>query len=98
MKIRYTPRSLRDLSRIWQTIAEDNPRAADRVEATIRKRIDGLKHHPGTGVPLDYGNARRIPLSRYPYTIYYRVDDVADAVDILRIVPSAQIRDLGQVP
>jgi plasmid stabilization system protein ParE len=65
MNIRYTPRAIRDLDRIWTTIADDNQRAANRVETAIRKRIEGLQSNPRTGVSLDHGNVRRIPLARY---------------------------------
>ena len=41
---------------------------------------------------------RRLPLLRYPYTIFYRVDPDRNIVEIARVVHGARIRDLGSMP
>ncbi len=44
-----TPRAVADLDAIWSYIAEDNPEAADRVEAAILAACSGLARHPLMG-------------------------------------------------
>jgi len=38
-KYQFTPQALGDLLDIWSTIARENPRAANRVEAAILQRV-----------------------------------------------------------
>jgi len=98
MRLRYTPRATRDIARIYQHIADNSPRAAQRVENAIRKRAKSLGDNPKIGVPTDLADVRRVPLARYPYTIFYRIVASAETVDILRVVHAAQVRNLDQAP
>lgn len=98
MRVRYTPRAQRDVAGIYNDIADKNPRAAQRVENKIRTTVAGLATHPGIGRITDLEDVRRLPLVRYPYTIFYRLVWVDDAVEILRVSHSARVRDLGKVP
>ena len=98
MRLRYTPRATRDIAGIYQHIADDSPRAAQRVENAIRKRAKALGDNPKSGVATDLADVRRVPLARYPYTIFYRIVVADEAVDILRVVHAAQVRDLGRAP
>src|SRR4030095_4084462 len=58
----------------YDDIAQHNPGAAQRVEDTIRTRCERLADFPYAAVATDEPNVRRLPLVRYPYTIYYRID------------------------
>jgi toxin ParE1/3/4 len=98
MKVRFTPAARSDIGRIYEDIAANDPSAAQRVEDRVRESAEGLAQIPGVGAPTDIKDVRRLPLVRYPYTIFYRVN-VSDAVvEILRIVHGARVKNFGQVP
>lgn len=59
---------------------------------------EGLGRFPGVGAPTDTENVRRLPVVRYPYTIFYRVNASGDAVEVLRVVHAARVRDRGRLP
>ena len=79
-RIQLTPQALEDLDAIWQTIAEDNRDAADRVETEIlatchrlakRPRI-GTKREDITPLPVRFWSVTKFP----NYVIVYRPDTV----------------------
>jgi plasmid stabilization system protein ParE len=67
-----TPRALSDLDNIWNYIAEDNVKAANRVESAILSACTNLARHPLLGskrteiTPLP---VRFWTLSRFPNSI-----------------------------
>lgn len=98
MKVVYAERARRDIGDIYDTIAAHNPTAAQRVEHAIRNACEDLADFPGAAPATDEPNVRRLPLVRYPYTIFYRVDLNRKLIEIARVVHSARITDLGSVP
>lgn len=98
MKVVYAERARRDIGDIYDAIGAHNPTAAQRVEQMIRGVCEGLADFPYAASATDEPNVRRLPLVRYPYTIFYRVDLNRNLVEIARVVHSARIRDLGSVP
>ena len=52
MKILYSPESVNDLSRLRKFIEVENPLAARRVAAAIKKGINQLKIFPHLGVEV----------------------------------------------
>lgn len=89
MKVRLTPRALRDLHHVSATIRASNPAAARRVQAAIRHAIALLAVHPFAGRSFD-GGRRRFALARFPYLIFYRVNDGAQVVEIITIRHAAR--------
>ena len=98
MKVRLTKRALRDLVELHDWIALRNPAAAWRVEAFVREVSRGLSDFPMIGALTDLAQVRRLPLVRYPYTMYYRINQLNETVEILRIVHSARVRVIGKLP
>ena len=98
MRVRYTRLAQRDIEDIFDHIQADSPQAALEVEATIRNKAEALSDFPEIGVMTDLKDVRRFPLTRYPYTIFYRIDWSENTVDILRVVHAARIRDLDTPP
>ena len=98
MRVVYAERARRDIGDIYDTIAPHNPKAAGRVEHMIRAACEGLADFPFAPAATDEPNVRRLPLVRYPYTIFYRVDPIRDLVEIVRVVHSARVTDLGRPP
>ena len=57
-----------------------------------------LATFPGLGVETDDVDVRRMPIVRYPYTVFYGVDLSTTEVRVLRVVHAARVRDLGNLP
>jgi toxin ParE1/3/4 len=98
MKVRYTPAAQDDIVRIYSTIATDKPTAAQKVEDRIRATCERLGSFPRIGATTDLEDVRRMPLVRWPYTIFYRIVAADDAVDVLRVVHGASVKNLDEVP
>lgn len=99
MRIAYTRRAKRDLERIYDRGQENwDERVAQQVETRIVMECRRLGRAPSLGAQIDIADVRRLPIRRYPFTIFYRIIQEHDRIDILRVVHSASVRDLGQVP
>ena len=98
MRVVYTRRSQADLEEIFDRGLQWGRPLADRVERRIRRECDALARFPELGVKTDFEDIRRLPIVRYPLTIYYRIDVLAPQLEILRVVWSKSIRNLDQVP
>lgn len=88
MRIRWTPPALAQIAEIHQYIAADNPQAARRVVAQIRKDATLLSAQPGVGRAGRVPGTRELVVSRYPFIIAYRVD--RNEIPILAVIHSAR--------
>jgi toxin ParE1/3/4 len=89
MKVRYTIRARQDITDIYSTIYRNNRRAAARVRARIRSLAMDLGHEPRRGQEVEgRPGVRRIPVVRYPYAVYFTVEQ--DMVVILHIRQGAR--------
>ena len=84
-KVRYTPQALGDLHFIFKDVAEHNPRAASAVKSWIRKRIESLALFPMSGPETATPGLRMLVVGRYPYLIFYEIDEAAKHVAIVHI-------------
>ncbi len=84
-KVRYTPRALGDLDGIFEYIAEQNPRAARAVKARIRERIESLARFPASGPESATPGLRMLVVGRYPYLVFYEIDEAKKHVAIVHI-------------
>ena len=98
MKVVFAERARRDIGEIYDWIAANNPSAAQRVEDRIRRVCESLSDFPYAAAATDEPGIYRLPLVRYPYTIFYRVDRERNRVEIARVVHGRRIRELGLVP
>jgi toxin ParE1/3/4 len=98
MKVRFTPQAREDIGTVYSTIARSNPNAAQCVENLIRSKIDRIALFPQTGSRTRVANVRRLPLVKWPYTIFYRIVTAEDAIDVLRVVHGAKVKNLRTVP
>ena len=97
MKVRETTPALRDLAGILDSLHRRSQQGAASVARAYDHARDQLSRMPYSGRKLDEFEAWRLPLVTYPYTIFYRVLDQGE-LQILRIVHSARVKDLGRVP
>jgi plasmid stabilization system protein ParE len=74
MKVRYTPRARGDLAVIYAYLDEQAPTAADAVKARIERRIARLADFPFLAPMTEMAGIYELTLLRYPYKIYYRVE------------------------
>lgn len=72
--VRVTANAERDLHRLGEFLAKDNPRAADAARLTIKEGLRSLQELPGRGRPGPNG-LRELPVvsGQYGYVIRYRV-------------------------
>ena len=98
MRVVYAERARSDVGDIYDYLARKSPQAARRVEDMIRSTCEGLADFPYAAVATDEPNVRRLPLVRYPYTIFYRVDAGRALVEIARVIYSGRVQDLGKLP
>lgn len=84
MRVRYTPRSRRDLEAIYAYIDQQNPAVARSVKRAIKDAIEFLADFPHIGTVTDRSpEFRGVRAGRYPYRVYYRIRE--DEVWIVHI-------------
>lgn len=90
MKVRYRPTALAQIDAIFAFISERNPSAADRALATIKRSIDRLAEFPYSARSSEVPGIRELPIVRYPYIVFYTVDEAAREVHVLRVRHTSQ--------
>ncbi len=98
MRVVYAERARRDISEIFDSIAKHSSVSARRVEAAIRIQCERLAEFPYAAAATDEPRVFRVPMIRYPYTVFYRVNLALDRIEVARVLRSARIRDLQQMP
>ncbi|MGQ0742113.1 MAG: type II toxin-antitoxin system RelE/ParE family toxin [Alphaproteobacteria bacterium] len=90
MKLRFTLQAVRDITSIADYIRADNPRAAQRVRDTILETLALAASFPGMGRRQSVEGVRKLVTRRYPYVIYYSVDEAAGQVVVLAVQHTAR--------
>jgi addiction module RelE/StbE family toxin len=85
VKVRYTRKALAQLDEIYSHIEAHNPSAAKRVKARIKQSIARLGRSPYSCRATEHPGIRLLAIVRYPYLVFYRVEEKAKEVHILRI-------------
>lgn len=88
MRLRFLTPALMDLEGISLYIAQDNPKAARRVVAEVRRQTRILIEHPHVGRIGRADGTRELVITPYPYIVTYRVE--ADEVHILAVVHTSR--------
>ena len=83
MRIRYTPRARTDIETIYDYLDTRSPAAARSVKDAIERRILQLADFPQLGPETDEPPARELSVIRYPYKVYYVVEN--DEVRIIHV-------------
>ena len=92
MKLRFTPRATQDLIGIADYVREHSPQGALRVRAAILESLQNLVGFPRLGRAQKVAGVRKLVTRRYPYLVYYTVDEEAGEVVILTIQHPARER------
>jgi toxin ParE1/3/4 len=89
MKVVYTEEALQDLDAIADWLIAHYPTVAPAVERRIRSVVAHIARWPESSRrSAKRPGVRAVPLGRYPYKIFYRVND--DTVEILHIHHAAR--------
>jgi len=88
MKIRYTRRAFADREAIFAYLNQHDARAARKVKAFIKDKINSLTCSPRRARVIKTLGVHALWLGRYPYIVYYRVED--DVVSIIHIRHAAR--------
>lgn len=89
-RIRYLPTAVRQLDEIFTYIDARNQPAARRVAVAIRRSIERIADFPYSSRPSEVPGVRELPIVRYPYIVFYAVDDDAREVHVLRVRHTSQ--------
>jgi len=85
MKLRWTRFALKDLTHLYDYIAEDNPQAARKTVSIIcDAATQMLKKYPDAGRPGRCSGTRELILSRVPYIIVYVIK--GDEIHIVSVI------------
>lgn len=93
MKLRFTPRAAQDLTGIDDYIREHNPAAAMAVRAAILDALQNLVLFPDIGRLQTIEGVRKLVVRKFPYLVYYVVDEAAQEIIILTIQHPARERE-----
>ena len=93
MRIRYTRRAAADLEAIADYLTARNPPAALKVRDAILESLRHLALFPGIGRRQSVEGVRKLNVRRYPYLIFYMVDEAADELTILTFRHAAREQD-----
>ena len=88
MKVRYTRRALLDLAEIHDFISGDNPAAARRVLAAIRRDVRLLQDSPHLGRQGRIEDTRELVVGRLPFIVAYRL--FQQEIQILSVIHTAR--------
>jgi toxin ParE1/3/4 len=92
MKVRYSETALRELDEIFAYIFERNRSAAAPVIDRLERLGALIGEYPFVGHLTDEEGVRIMPLVRYPFLMFYTVNDSADEVVILHVRHAARQR------
>jgi toxin ParE1/3/4 len=93
MNLRFTSRATQDLVDIADYIRERNQAAALRVRAAILDSLRNLVLFPEIGRRQTVEGVRKLVTRKYPYLVYYTVDQAAAEIVILTIRHPARERE-----
>jgi toxin ParE1/3/4 len=85
MSVRYSDRAAADILAIASYISERRPSGAASVLRRLAATFNLIGRHPGVGLKV---RARKgvlvIPVGKYPYQVYYRLDDAGPIIVHIR--------------
>ena len=85
MRLRLTPQASQELAAIGDYIRSRNPTAAVRVRTAILSTLRLLTRFPYAGRRQSVEGVRKIVTRRYPYLVYYTVDEGEQEVIVVAI-------------
>ena len=93
MKLLFTRRATGDIEAIAAYVRRENPAAAQRVRATILASLNVLVEFPRLGRLQANTTVRKYVTPKYPYLVYYEIDEQRDALVALTVRHPARERE-----
>ena len=88
MNIVWSPRAIEHLTHLRGYIAQDNPKAANRIAAALMDAVERLAELPNLGRPGRVAGTRELVVTGTPYVIPYRVR--GDRLEVIAIFHGRQ--------
>jgi toxin ParE1/3/4 len=92
MKVRWSETALTEIEDTFSYIHEHSRAAAIAVVERIEGLTGLLEEFPFVGHLTDEAGVRVLSVVRYPFLIFYAIDDAADEIVILHVRHSARER------
>jgi toxin ParE1/3/4 len=92
MRVRWSETALTEIEDIFSYIYQHSRAAATAVVERIEGLTGLLEEFPLIGHLTDEQGVRVLSVVRYPFLIFYAIDDAADEIVILHVRHSAQER------
>jgi len=89
-RARYLPKAVQQVDAISSYLAARHPAAARRVGEAISRGIERIARFPHRSRPSEVPGVRELPIVRYPYVVFYAVDDQAREIQGLRVRHTSQ--------
>jgi toxin ParE1/3/4 len=89
---------LRDIDDILAYIQKRSPSGARNVSLAIEHTIELCALNPRGAAITNLPDVYRRPLAKYRYTVFYRTFVDTGAIEIVRVVHGARVRNLGRLP
>ena len=90
MRLLYTARAIQDLTEIADYLIARSPVGAERVRTAILLTLQTVVDLPNAGRRQTADAVRKIVVRRYPYLVYYRIDEDAAEIVVLTVRHSAR--------
>ena len=91
MKVIWSPEALLERADIWDAIANDNPRAAARIDELFSDAAARLGDHPKLGKPGKISGTREL-IPHESYRLVYEIE--GEALWILALIHTARLQPL----
>lgn len=88
MRVRWLAKAAASLDYTLTYVATENPAAAENLRSEIERVVENLALFPRIGRFGSDFDTYRLPISRTPYVLHYRI--VRDEVQMLRLMHHAQ--------
>jgi toxin ParE1/3/4 len=92
MKVRWSETALAEIEDIFAYICQHNRSGAVAVVERIEGLTTLLEEFPLVGHLTDEPGVRMLSVVRYPFAIFYAIDDAAGEIVILHVRHTAQER------
>jgi plasmid stabilization system protein ParE len=92
--LRLRNKALDDVSRIRIWYRKIDPVLEDRFVRALNVGLDRIEAHP-FGYQVVYRNSRRLILDKFPYSIYYMIQDAI--IIVLAVIHHRRNRELARV-
>jgi len=92
MKVRWSETALAEIEDIFSYIYQNNRSAATAVVGRIEGLTVLLEEFPFVGHLTDEPDVRMLSVVRYPFVIFYAIDDAAGETVILHVRHTARER------